>query len=104
MVDLSDDARVYMAPNIRNIALDTLRERTEQRQNRRMLTAIETNQLKQIKLQGMVEKDAAKFTKAIAAAQKKLDQVRELLDKAENDVHLATQLHNQMTLLQQTLG
>lgn len=104
MADLSEDAKVYLAPNIRNIALDTLRERTEQRQNRRMLTAIETNQLKQIKTAGMVDKDAAKFAKLIASAQKRLDAVRDLLDKAEDDIHNATGLHNQMVLLQQTLG
>ena len=99
-----DDAKVYMNPNIREMSLRTLNERMEQRRNRRLIAAIETNRLKIAKLDGMIEKDKTKFFKLTESAAKRLDQVRDLLDKAEADIREATQLHNHMDLLNQTKG
>lgn len=101
---VADDAKVYMNPNIRDMALRTLGERVEQRRNRRLIAAIETNRLKIAKLEGMIEKDKTKFVKLTASAAKRLDQARDLLDKAESEIREATQLHNHMDLLGKTKG
>ena len=99
-----DTAQVYMNPNIRDMALRTLNERVEQRRNRRLIAAIETNRLKIAKLDGMIVKDKEKFGKLVASAEKRLDQARDLLSRAEDDIRNATQLHNHMDLLGKTKG
>ena len=95
---------VYEAPNIRTVALNTLRERMEQRRSRRLMAAIEMNQHKIAKLDGMIIKDREKFQKLVLAAEKRLDKVRELLDQVDSDLKQATQLHNHMDLLHNSKG
>ena len=98
------EPQVYITPNIREQAIETIRARAEQRRTRRMLVAMEVNQLKAAKLQKASEKDNDKFNKVIERAQKRLDQVRELLDKADDDLKEATGLHNRMVLFERELG
>ena len=101
---VATEPSVYKHPNIREMTIRTLTERAEERQNRRMLIAIETNQVKQIKLASARDKDLAKFAKAVESVTKKLQQAHELLVKADNDLALARGLHNQITLLDKELG
>jgi hypothetical protein len=94
----NDPSQVYLAPNIRNQALDTLYQRLETRRSRRLIFAIEVNQKKQQKLVQEQAKDAEKFSKKVDAAAKKLDAARDAMDKAEQDLREATALHNNMAL------
>lgn len=100
---MTSEPHVYEAPNIREQALDTLLMRTEQRRDRRLIAAIELNQTRQEKNAKAYGKDAEKFEKAVNKAAKYLDQVRELLDKADTETRTAKAIHNNMTLLAQGL-
>lgn len=101
---MAENSIVYEPPNIRTVALDTLKDRMETRRQRRLLLAIENNQHKIAKLDGMIIKDRDKFLKLTEAAAKNLDKARELLDKADADIRAATQLHNHIDLLDQSKG
>lgn len=100
----SEEAKIYMAPNIRDQSLSVLHARADQRRDRRMLAAIEVNQKKQLKLITQRDKDVEKFAKLIATAEKRLDKIRDELDKVDQEIDQATRLHNSANLLGQELG
>lgn len=94
------EPEVYRTPNIRQLALDTLQQRLEQRRNRRLIDAIEVNQKREAKRTAMNAKSAEKFDKLIERASSNLDKAKELMNKAEDALHEATAIHNSMTLLE----
>jgi hypothetical protein len=98
------DPTLYTHPNIRDIPLHVLQERAEQRRNRRLLAAVETNQLKRDKLSRLSGKDLEKFTKLTERAEKMLDDVRDKLDKVDDLLREARRLDGSITLIQQELG
>lgn len=101
---MNDEAKVYLAPNIRDQALSVIQARADQRRDRRLLVAFEVNAKKKLKLTNQRDKDVEKFAKLIASMEKRLDQVRDLLDKVDSDLDAATRLHNAATLLDGELG
>lgn len=103
MTALSEDAQVYIAPNIRELALDTLNARAEQRRNRRMIHAIELNQTRRLKTEGLRGKTAEKFAKSVTKAEKLMNQMTDLMDKFEDEIKTATGLHNAMVLFDEEL-
>lgn len=98
------DATIYMAPNIRDQALGVLNARADQRRDRRMLAAFEVHQTKQKKMIIARAKDIEKFARLMASAEKRLQQTLELLNKIDDDLRLAAQMHNQAKLMDQELG
>lgn len=97
---MSEEVTVYIAPNIRELALHTLTERAEQRRNRRLLNAIELNQTKQLKMRKQASASSEKFRKSVEKAQKFQDQINDLMAKMEAEIRNASALHNAMILLE----
>jgi len=97
---MNDEPQVYIAPNIRELALHTLTERAETRRSRRLLNAIELNQTKQLKLKKQATASSEKFRKSVEKAQKLQDQINDLMAKMEAEIRTASALHNAMILLE----
>jgi len=100
----AEDKPLWHHPNIREMAIAQLTMRADERRARRLFAAIETQNLKVLKLEKMADKDIQKFVKTVERASKRLEHITDELIKLNQEISTATQLHNQATLLSEQLG
>lgn len=90
----TDNRPLYKHPNIREQSLDTIMIRLETVRSRRVMAAIEANTLKQAKIASMQQKDIEKFEKLMTKTFDQLVKAADLLDKIDENLRVATSLHN----------
>lgn len=101
---VDDGKPIYHHPNIREQMLAQVIMRADERRSRRLMAAIETNNLKLAKIEALAEKDKTKFAKVMERLVKRLDDIRDQLDKVDDEIATATQLHNQAKMLGEQLS
>lgn len=101
---MTEEPQVYITPNIREMTIEQIHQRAETRRTRRMLIAMEVNAKKQAAIQKAASKDSEKFAKVAERAQKRSDQIWDLLNKLDDDLKELTGLHNRMVLFERELG